>query len=819
MPRLITRIIMTTLLAAITAVPVALADSRSTSLERALVSKDRQVVLLDRAIDFDEQQLHFELADPETMPETLASRYHQLKVLLDISIANPYEERMIYNEIFHLQDKVEGLYTRFAALSADNDGHLNILQDTMTQLELLAEGSHPPGLMGTIQQLKKDMAGLKARFNGFRDLIRPRLVELQRLKAEMAVSISVIRRWTPKVFKSYVAPLRPSLFEPLFWKKMPVYFQFWFNGQPAQALAKMPEDGQQWLFLLAAVLACWLPLVLLGNKILKGIPVQHFNDHETSRATFTRVRDIAALSVAFLAGSITQDFPAGTMTCQLGLTLGFLAAMKIAWGLRVIRFGRMPASPLYPLFWMFVLGTALQFINLPLIVISVLWPMGLIAVFVALFVHRKRIYPLFERRLITLSLLFMTFTFLLCLVSRVYLSVLLTMGWFLTAVCIQLGSAVGRLLNDQARQWFKDEDGKGRGIFLSLATPLLWIALLVAVLVWTANQFSQVALFLKQYITANEISALITVLFMILAIRLMTALETAYSTYHSPGKRPLKGFFQITKLFVLVIGLVTAGCLLANRSPWAVLGGIGAITAAVILVFKDTILAVVAGVRIAVDDLVRIGDWIEIGDMGVDGDVLDISLHSVKIRNFDQNIVTIPATTLIDHSFKNWRGMAESGGRRIKRSIPIDLSSIFYLNQAWIQRLKNIDLLKPWIDQCEQQGHAARSDLGPSSPELLNSDRLTNLGAFRAYVTVWLRSHENVHQGLTFLIRHLEPVADQGLPFQIYVFANDTAWTSYEHIQANIFDHLLAALPVFGLKVYQRNALPDKRPVDMEVGS
>ncbi len=813
MSRLISRVIITILLTAIMVAPVALADSSPTSLKRALVTKERQVAVLYRTIDFDEQQLHFELADPETTPETLASRYHQLKVLLDISMANPYEERMIYNEIFHFQDKVEGLCARLAALNADNDGRLTMLHYTMTELELLAEGSHPPGLMETIQQLKKDIAGLKARFNGLRDLIRPRLVELQRLKAEMAVSISVIQRWAPKVLKSYVAPLRPSLFHPLFWKMMPVYFQFWFNGQPAQALAKMPEDGQQWLFLLAAILACWLPLVLLGNKILKGIPAQYFNDHETSRATFTRVRDIAALSVAFLAGSITQDFPAGTMTFQLGLTLGFLAAMKTAWGLRVIRFGRMPASPLYSLFWMFVLGTAFQFINLPMIVISVLWPMGLIAVFVALFVRRKKIYPLFERRLIAVSLLFTAFTFLLCLVGRVYLSVLLTMGWFLTAVCIQLGSAVGRLLKDQARQCFKDENGKGRGIFLSLATPLVWIALLVAVLVWTADQFSQVALFLKQFVTTNEIGALITVLFMILAIRLMTAFETTYSTYHSSGKRPLKGFFQITKLFVLVIGLVTAGCLLANRAPWAVLGGIGAIAAAVIFVFKDTIRSVVAGVRIAVDDLVRIGDWIEIGDMGVDGDVMDISLHSVKVRNFDQNIVTIPTTTLIDRSFKNWRGMAESGGRRIKRNIPIDLSSIFFLNQAWIQRLKNIDLLKPWIDQLEQQGHAAGSDLGPSSPKLLNAGRLTNLGAFRAYVTAWLRSHENVHQGLTFLIRHLEPVANQGLPFQIYVFANDTTWASYENIQANIFDHLLAALPVFGLKVYQRNALPDNRQV------
>jgi miniconductance mechanosensitive channel len=252
---------------------------------------------------------------------------------------------------------------------------------------------------------------------------------------------------------------------------------------------------------------------------------------------------------------------------------------------------------------------------------------------------------------------------------------------------------------------------------------------------------------------------------------------------------------------VYALGGALAICTLLAISPWGILSGLGAMTALLILVFRDTILSLIASVQIAAYDLVRRGDWIEMPQLGVDGDVIDVTLHTFRVQNWDKTIVTVPTHKLIEDSFKNWRGMTESGGRRIKRSILIDQTSIKFLDKAALDRLSQINRLEPYLTGKQKELAGDNADLGKNT-DLLNRRALTNIGTFRAYVEAYLRDNSKIHQGMTFLVRHL-PISPNGLPLEIYVFTNDTEWGRYESIQADIFDHLLAALSTFELRVFQ----------------
>ena len=285
-----------------------------------------------------------------------------------------------------------------------------------------------------------------------------------------------------------------------------------------------------------------------------------------------------------------------------------------------------------------------------------------------------------------------------------------------------------------------------------------------------------------------------------------------YQTYPISRRKPLKGYFQLIKILLYILGGILIFSLILDKSPWGLLSGIGALTAVLLLVFKDTILSLVAGMQIASNDLLRRGDWIEMPSMGADGDVIEVALHTVKVQNFDKTIVAIPTHKFLDNSFRNWRGMDESGGRRIKRSLLIDQSSVRFCDQAMLEKFQQIDILKDYMTKKEEEiaEHNLRTKASPESP--LNGRRLTNLGTFRAYVQEYLSRHPLIHQAsMTQLVRQLKPEADHGLPLEIYCFTRTTNWNEYEAIQADIFDHLLAALPEFGLRAYQRNALSDTR--------
>jgi len=282
----------------------------------------------------------------------------------------------------------------------------------------------------------------------------------------------------------------------------------------------------------------------------------------------------------------------------------------------------------------------------------------------------------------------------------------------------------------------------------------------------------------------------------------LNAVDDIYRSFSVSRQRPIKGYLQIAKIIITVFIVIVAISTLMNRSPWLMLSGLGAMTAILLLIFKDSILGFVASVQLSSNDMVRIGDWIEMPKYGADGDVIDVSLHTVKVQNWDKTITSIPSYTLISDSFKNWRGMSESGGRRIKRSINIDMGSVKFCTDEMLNRFGKFQLISEYIQNKKGEIAEYNKQNDVDTSELINGRNLTNLGTFRAYLSAYLHNHPNVHKEMTFLIRHLPP-GPNGLPIEIYVFSNDQVWANYEAIQADIFDHILAVLPMFDLSVFQ----------------
>jgi len=270
------------------------------------------------------------------------------------------------------------------------------------------------------------------------------------------------------------------------------------------------------------------------------------------------------------------------------------------------------------------------------------------------------------------------------------------------------------------------------------------------------------------------------------------------------GKRfPAKSFIQAAKLVINLVGCIFILSALLGKSPLVFFSGLGAVTAILLLIFKDAILGLVAGFQLSVNNMVMVGDWIEMPGPGADGEVVDVSLTTVKVQNWDKTITTIPTYSLISDSFKNWRGMSESGGRRIKRSLNIDLRTIQFADESLLKRFKGIRILSPYLEQKLSDIQQHNDDVGDDLSELINGRRLTNVGTFRAYCLAYLRNHPKIHtSGMTLLVRQLAP-NEKGLPIELYAFANDTAWANYEDIQGDIFDHLLSILSEFQLSAFQ----------------
>ncbi|WP_405242185.1 mechanosensitive ion channel family protein [Lentisalinibacter salinarum] len=289
---------------------------------------------------------------------------------------------------------------------------------------------------------------------------------------------------------------------------------------------------------------------------------------------------------------------------------------------------------------------------------------------------------------------------------------------------------------------------------------------------------------------------------------LLSAGNTIYSALPVAKERPLKGFVQLVQIVIWVLGGVLIVAAVLDRSPLLLISGFGAMTAILLLVFKDTILSLVASVQLTAQDMVRMGDWVTMPQFGADGDVIDVQLHTVKVQNFDKTITTIPTHRLITDSFQNWRGMSESGGRRIKRSLYFDVSSIRFQSDEEIEHFRRFVLLADYVDAKRRELEEYNARLQGEVAADVNRRRLTNIGTFRAYAFNYLKNHPRIRQDLTLIVRQL-PAGPDGLPLEIYCFTGTTAWAEYEGIQSDIFDHLIAIVPEFGLRLFQQPAGAD----------
>lgn len=308
----------------------------------------------------------------------------------------------------------------------------------------------------------------------------------------------------------------------------------------------------------------------------------------------------------------------------------------------------------------------------------------------------------------------------------------------------------------------------------------------------------------------NLCSAIIVLVIALAVVGVLNLINTLYQRREDARRRPVKGYIQVLQIVIYLLAAILMVAALIDRSPLILLSGLGAMAAVLILVFQDTLLSLVASVQISSNDIVRVGDWVEMPGLNADGDVLDIALHTIKIQNWDKTITTIPTKRFISDPFKNWRGMRESGGRRIKRALLLDQTSVHFLSDEEIKKLQRFALIDEYLSDKLKEIETWNAELKAHNGDAVNARRVTNIGTFRAYVERYLRSHKLLNQNMTLMVRQLAMTSD-GLPLEIYCFTSTVIWPEYEGIQSDIFDHLLAILPEFGLRVFQHPSGVDMR--------
>lgn len=356
------------------------------------------------------------------------------------------------------------------------------------------------------------------------------------------------------------------------------------------------------------------------------------------------------------------------------------------------------------------------------------------------------------------------------------------------------------------------------GVFFNAKVPhriSLFIPLLAfrAGLAWVPGLSLEVTDFL-----ARMIAALMVLVFALTVASVINAIHAVYLRSMAERARPIKSYVQLANIVVYAVAAIFIVARLAGQSPWFFVSGLGAIMAIILLIFRDTLLSLVASVQLTSNDVIRVGDWIEMPLFGADGDVIDIALNAVTVENWDKTITVIPTHKFLENSFKNWRNMFEKGGRRIKRAIHINMSTIRFLTDAEIEKLSRFALLRDYMATRLEEIADYNAEHGVDASTIVDGRRLTNVGTLRAYIIAYLRNHPQIHDDFTFLVRQLAPTPE-GLPLEIYVFTKDTRWAVYEGIQADIFDHVLAIIPEFGLKVYQRPAGGDMGAIAEEGGA
>lgn len=305
------------------------------------------------------------------------------------------------------------------------------------------------------------------------------------------------------------------------------------------------------------------------------------------------------------------------------------------------------------------------------------------------------------------------------------------------------------------------------------------------------------------------------ILMILLAIdAFVNSLHHIYSTLELSKSRPIKGYVQVIKIVLYFVATILILATILNKEATNLFTGLGAIAAILILVFKDTLLGFVASIQLSANKMVEVGDWISMPNHNADGDVLEVSLNTVKVQNWDKTIATIPTYALVSESFNNWRGMSESGGRRIKRHVLLDMKSVKFCSDELMSNFKNIHLLKEYIEEKEKENNTYNELHNINNSSIVDKKALTNIGTFRKYLEKYLKANPNIHSDMTFLVRQLQHT-EKGIPIEIYAFSNDQAWANYESVQADIFDHILAIIPEFELNVYQSPSGDDIVQVQM----
>lgn len=283
---------------------------------------------------------------------------------------------------------------------------------------------------------------------------------------------------------------------------------------------------------------------------------------------------------------------------------------------------------------------------------------------------------------------------------------------------------------------------------------------------------------------------------------LLTVSHEIYARTPRAQVKSIKGYLEVVRIGFWFIGIIILLSIMIKKSPLIMISGLGALSAVLLLVFKDTLLSLVASAQMSTNDMLRIGDWIQMPQAGADGFVIDIALHTVKVQNWDKTVTTIPTYKLFSESYKNMRQMFESGGRRIKRSLTIDATTVRFLTDQEIEEFKRFELLRDYLEKKQKEIQEDNAKLIAQGKHPVNQRRLTNLGTFRMYATLYLERNEGVHKDMTMMVRMMEPTAE-GIPVEVYCFSNDTAWVNYERIQGDIFDHLIAILPEMSLRLFQ----------------
>ena len=306
----------------------------------------------------------------------------------------------------------------------------------------------------------------------------------------------------------------------------------------------------------------------------------------------------------------------------------------------------------------------------------------------------------------------------------------------------------------------------------------------------------------------SVLDILVAIFTILLVRRLLNTIKDFLKTLNNFKDKPIDSYIQVIMIFVWFIGIMVIFSILSGKEIGAFLATLGALSAVILLIFKDSILGFVASIQVTINDTVRIGDWITMKSYNADGDVIEINLSTVKVQNFDNTITSIPTYKLVSDSFINWRGMSESGGRRIKRALLIRVSSIHFVNDQQLQKLSKIERIAPYISQRKKEIEAENYANQTDKSLLLNGRNMTNIGLFRRYAMAYLQSHPKINPDLTLMVRQLAPTP-QGVPLEVYVFVKDKVWVNYEGIMSDIFDHFLAAISFFELECFEFSLNPD----------